>query len=379
MRRRSVSSMRMFLTLFGMQAQQTPISLDLSAEVERQVVVDKAPGQYLGHPSTVLLEDGKTILVVYPEGHGKGRILYKKSADGGRTWSRRLLTPKSWETSLETPTIHRVVDPKTGRRRLNVWSGLFPARFSISEDDGATWGELKPAGEWGGIVVMGFVERLRSGDYLAMFHDDGRFFLSRPQATGVFTLYKTSSKDGGLTWSFPEPVYASSDLHLCEPGAIRSPDGRRLAILLRENSRKRNSHVMFSDDEGKTWSQPRALPLELTGDRHIAKYAKDGRLVVSFRDMPPEGGAWKGDWVAWVGTWQDLEQGRRGQYRVRLKDNLNSWDCGYSGVETLADGTLVLTSYGHWTEGEEPYILAIRLRLEELDARARRDARDQDR
>jgi hypothetical protein len=49
-----------------------------------------------------LLEDGKTIIAVYPKGHGKGAIQMKRSTDGGLTWSERLPTPKSWETSLET-------------------------------------------------------------------------------------------------------------------------------------------------------------------------------------------------------------------------------------------------------------------------------------
>ena len=59
--------------------------LDLAKQPDRQVIVDREKGQYLGHPSTVLLEDGKTILCVYPEGHGKGGIVYKKSEDGGLT------------------------------------------------------------------------------------------------------------------------------------------------------------------------------------------------------------------------------------------------------------------------------------------------------
>lgn len=344
-------------------------TIDLDAETARQVVVDRERGQYLGHPTTVLLEDGKTMLAVYPKGHGKGPIQMKRSVDGGRSWSERLPTPANWTTSLETPTIHRVVDPKTKKKRLIVWSGLYPARLSSSEDDGRTWTELAPAGNWGGIVVMGFVERLRNGDYLAMFHDDGRFFAANPQASGVFTLYKTFSKDGGLTWSFPEPVLMSSDLNVCEPGVVRSPDGRTLAVLLRENSRKHNSQIIFSHDEGRTWTLPRALPVALNGDRHTAKYAPDGRLLVSFRCMPAEG-EWKGDWVAWVGRWEDLAEGRDGQYLVRLKDNRDSWDCGYPGVEILPDGTFVTTTYGHWEVGEEPYILSIRLRLNELDARS---------
>ena len=128
-------------------------TLDLSGQKHRQVVVDREKGQYLGHPSTVLLEDGKTMLIVYPKGHGKGGIVYKRSSDGGKTWSGRLPTPKSWTTSREVPTIHRVVDAK-GRKRLIMWSGLYPARLAVSEDDGASWAELKPAGAWGGIGVV---------------------------------------------------------------------------------------------------------------------------------------------------------------------------------------------------------------------------------
>lgn len=340
--------------------------IDLSKETHRQIVVDREPGQYLGHVSTVLLEDGRTILAVYPKGHGKGAIVLKKSTDGGKTWSDRLLVPDNWSTSLETPTIHRTIDPKSGKKRLILWSGLYPARLAVSEDDGKTWTPLKQAGDWGGIVVMGFVERLSDGRYLAMFHDDGRFFSKDGRATGAFTLYKTYSDDGGLTWSFPEIVWSGSDIHLCEPGLIRSPDGKRLAVLLRENRRVKRSHAIFSDDMGKTWSAPRELPLELTGDRHTAKYAPDGRLVVSFRDMAPGSPTW-GDWVVWVGAFEDIEKGRPGQYRARLMDNLKGSDCAYPGVEALPDGTFVCTTYGHWTEDEPPYIVSVRFKLEEFD------------
>ena len=348
--------------------------VDLAGRTERQVVVDREAGQYLGHPTTVLLEDGRTMIAVYPKGHGRGPIVMKRSADGGLTWSARLPVPVNWATSLETPTIHRVVGPD-GKKRLIVWSGLYPARFSVSEDDGATWTPLTPAGDWGGIVVMSALAELKPfgrGRYMAMFHDDGRFFSkdARPQKPAVFTLYATFSEDGGLSWSFPRSLYAASDIDLCEPGIIRSPDGRTLAALLRENTRTRNSFVIFSKDEGKTWTAPRELPGALTGDRHTGKYAPDGRLLISFRDLTHESPT-KGDWVAWVGTFDDILKGREGQYRVRLMDNTESADCAYPGVEVLPDGTFVVTTYGHWTAGEPPYIVSVRLKLDEIDRLAR--------
>ena len=166
---------------------------------------------------------------------------------------------------------------------------------------------------------MASVERLKDGSYMALFHDDGRFLRGEGKKA-KFRVYKTISHDGGRTWGQPEVIAEHPDAHLCEPGLIRSPDGKQIAVLLRENRRKHNSFVIFSDDEGKTWTEPRELPGSLTGDRHVGKYAPDGRLFVSFRDTTHESPT-KGDWVGWVGTYDDIVAGREGQYRVRLMDN----------------------------------------------------------
>ena len=339
--------------------------IDLAAETGRQTVVDREPGQYLGHPTTVLLADGKTMIAVYPKGHGRGAIVMKRSEDGGLTWSDRLPTPENWATSRETPTIHRVAGPD-GKERLILFSGLYPIRMAHSEDDGRTWTPLEPIGDFGGIVAMASVEPLRNGDLMALFHDDGRFLHNEGKAT-KFRVYKTISHDGGLTWGPPEVIAEHPTAHLCEPGLIRSPDGRQIAVLLRENSRKMNSFLIVSGDEGKTWTEPRELPGALTGDRHVGRYVPDGRLFLSFRDTTRESPT-RGDWVGWVGTHEDIIAGREGQYRVRLMDNHKAADCAYPGVEVLPDGTIVATTYGHWAEGEEPYIVSVRLAPAELDA-----------
>jgi hypothetical protein len=365
----------LLILLPAAQAQSVPAFrlpiVDLDGLSDFHVLVDREKGQYLGHPTTLLLEDGKTILCVYPKGHGRGAIVYKRSTDGGKTWSERLPTPKNWETSLETPTLHRTVDAK-GTKRVILFSGLYPVRLAVSEDDGQSWSELKPVGDWGGIVAMASVIPLKTGPghYLAFFHDDGRYFKKGGKATGLFTLYQSLSTDGGLTWATPQAIQQSSQVHLCEPGAIRSPDGKQIALLLRENRRVKNSHVIFSNDEGKTWSEPRELPGSLTGDRHTGQYDKDGRLFLSFRDVAPRGktSPTQGDWVGWVGTYDDIVHNRDGQYRVRLKKNYQGRDCGYPGVERLPDGTFVVTTYGHWTPKEPPYILCARFTLGQLDA-----------
>ena len=345
--------------------------VDLAAETAHVTLLDREEGQYLGHPSTVLLGDRRTMLAVYPRGHGRGEIVLKRSDDGGRTWSERLPVPANWATPQETPTIYRMRTPR-GNHRLVLFSGLYPIRTAVSEDEGATWTPLEPIGDYGGIVAMGDVIEVEAGDHLAFFHDDGRFVVENGEAD-IFRVYQVRSSDGGLTWSEPEVVASAADADLCEPGVIRSPDGRQLAMLLRENSRTFNSFITFSNDEGRSWSEPVQLSGSLTGDRHQLLYAPDGRLFISFRDMGHDSPT-RGDWVAWVGRYEDLVDASEGQYRVRILDNHHEWDSTYPALELLPDGTIVATTYGHWTPGEPPYVVTVHLRMEELDRRLKQAA-----
>ena len=99
----------------------------------------------------------------------------------------------------------------------------------------------------------------------------------------------------------------------------------------------------------------------------------DGRLLIQFRDNTPrnrpgnEMSATEGDWVGWVGSWNDLKNGHEGQFRIRFKDNTNGWDSTYPAAELLPDGTLICTTYGHWDKGERPYILSFRFKTDLLD------------
>ena len=76
-----------------------------AAHTTAYTVVDREAGQYLGHPTTLLLEDNKTMLIVYPKGHGRGGIVYKRSLDAGLTWHP--LWDLEWLASAGD--IHRMV------------------------------------------------------------------------------------------------------------------------------------------------------------------------------------------------------------------------------------------------------------------------------
>ena len=360
--------------------------VDISADEDRRTVVDRERGQYLGHASTVLLDDQRTILAAYPAGHGRGRMIWKTSGDLGRSWSERLPVPAGFQLE-EVPTLH----PVDGRVLLITGvprgDGGFRTAWLDLADDGSLpadprWSE--PRTHHAGRSVYGWVAgsslvRLRDGGqpvakWLMLFHD------------GWGHNWKTTLgfEGGAETWSEPRrylPLHTAARAkgrvgpYLCEPGAIRSPDGRIIAVLYRAENRLSESMISFSASEGERFSDPLETPASLTGDRHMCRYDPvSGRVVVTFRDRSLVRHTLdSGDWVAWVGTFEDLVRGRPGQYRVRLMDNKESWDCGYAGIEVCDrpghrdHGTFVLTSYGHWDAGEEPYIVSVRFKLAELD------------
>ena len=78
-----------------------------------------------------------------------------------------------------------------------------------------------------------------------------------------------------------------------------------------------------------------------------------------------------GDWVGWIGEYADIAAGREGQYRLRIMDNTHGGDCAYPAIEVLPDGTIFTATYGHWTQGEEPYIAGVHFTLDQIDAIAR--------
>ena len=361
------------------------ISYDTRTDLQN--IVDKQEGVYLGHPSTAMLKDGKTIFMVYPKSHGFGQIVLKKSEDGGKTWSKRLAVPESFSTNLECPTIFRMEDA-TGKSRLMIFSGRYPFRMSVSEDNGKSFSELKSIGNFGGYFISSMIS-LGNGRYMAFFHDEGAFIRGGKDVKMIVyraghgddvrtRLFSYKSEDGGLTWSEPTMICRHQTAKLCEPCAFKSPDNKEIAVLLRDNSRLYNSFVIVSRDGGKTWSAPREVCDSLTGDRHVATYLDDGRLLVSLRDKKRHSDL-ENNWVAWVGSYEQAVSGNPGDCRILLKRHHFydtepvPWDCAYPCVEKLDDGTVFLATYGRWEKDQEHYILSIHLTKHELEKIPRKE------
>ncbi|MBL6538576.1 DUF4091 domain-containing protein [Streptococcus suis] len=342
--------------------------------------LEKKPGtnrQYLGQPDMVLLNDNQTLIAAYPVGHGHGPIVMQISKDNGLTWTEKTDIPESWASSLETPTLYKLNFADGSEKVILItampsWqnnpTGGF--RTSISEDGGRIWSEYqlfhptRNGRQHYTIVAMSSLIQLRDeqGNYkdewMGIFHDY------------QFVNYKSIlsfDEDGNQVWSLPEPILAAhrdieQAAQMCEIGMFRVPNSQRIIGLVRAQSHHHSSLLIYSDDEGKTWSRPMELQGALQGERHkILVDPISGKLVVTFREIildynrngQIENNDWMaGDWIAWIGSVDDLLQQNEGQYRIRLAEdfttNAKSGDTGYTGATVSPDGTFNLISYGHF-------------------------------
>ena len=338
--------------------------------------------QYLGQPDMIRTRTGR-LITAYPNGHGKGPIIMKISDDNGETWTTHTNTPASWEGSQETPTLY-VLNMSNGKERLIMitacpgWGtdsagNQYGWNTSYSDDNGETWTEYK---HWysqledgtnnASVVAMASLIQLKdeNGNYIDEWM--GVYHFQSP-----FKNYKTIlsfDENGNEQWTEPEWYLAEhssieSLYQMCEIGMFRSPDGKRIIGLARTQSHNNFATLIYSDDEGKTWSEPMNLPGSLAGERHKAVYDPiSGRLVITFREIRYDlngnnqfdgSGDWTcDDWGVWVGTYEDLINQEPGDYRIRIAEDwaqsAKSGDTGYAGLVVLEDGTLIMDSYGHW-------------------------------
>jgi hypothetical protein len=365
--------------------------IDLSDDTPRQTIIapgTPAPDAYHAHPTTAMLADNKTMFCVWNIGHGGHAGPMARSDDAGLTWTRRDdALPPNYVNFRNCPSIYRLSDPQ-GKERLWVFAARtatgkevirdIPDRMQgympriVSEDDGRTWRELPPIGgriakedPFRCIMTFSSIVRLTDGSHLGMFHRG-----SGIGEDGTLQVLQSITRDCGLTWSQPEIACDGTTFdgkHPCEPYVFRSPDGAELCCLMRENRRSGTSLVMFSRDEGKTWSQAVDAPWGLTGDRHHGIRLPDGRLVIVFRNASPS--AKDKGFIAWIGTYDDIKQGKPGQYRVSLLKTFK--DGFYPGLHLLPDGTIVATTYANYRKEDIGCsIVSVRFKMDEVDALA---------
>ena len=390
-------------------------------EGKDNAVVNGESLNYIAHPDSVLLDNGE-IVTAYVIGHGRGQTVMQVSTDKGLSWSDRIEgLPDSFKHTEETPTLYKL-DFTNGDQKLILiqgrpgWGGKgegFDVSLSVSKGadgkcDGKVWeahknyfgpnaepGYVEKAGVFEPIVAMASLTRLKDENgnfidkWMGLFHN---------YEFEIMKTYLTFDSQGNMQWTRPERAidkayrHKEKTLNFCEPEVIRSPEGDELAMIVRTNAKISNSQIMFSKDEGKTWSEPEALSRELTGERHKAEYDPlTGKLLITFRAINWKLGqehrkfAWfSRGWVTWIGDYSDLHKGEAAKGDVVVKmahtyldkqtapETSANADTGYAGFTIDEDGMVVMSSYGRFSPdndirlGGNTYIITKRFTVTDL-------------
>lgn len=194
-----------------------------------------------------------------------------------------------------------------------------------SLDAGRSWSSPAPidvAPYSGGYGLRGGLV-LPSGDIVLPLSDV-------PHYARVFLV---RSRDGGATWSPPEPVAAVDGYAFEEPAPYLAADGSIL-LVLRENATRR-LHSVRSTDGGRSWSAP--VPNGLTGYPADLVGLGEGRVaaVTGWRDAPGEIRLHlsETDGRAWT------------REPAFVAGNLGTRDCGYPTAVALGNGDLLVVYY----------------------------------
>lgn len=266
------------------QAQSALISRDEGKTWEKHAIFAE-PGKYAIRPERALLRTSKgAIILAFMNDLAKTNWKWRteisdspgaqlptctvRSLDGGKTWQDVQELHKEW-----TGAIRNMIQTKSGRVIFTSMMLLHtPGRHSVvtysSEDDGKTWKrsniiDLGGIGHHGGVTEA-TVEQLRDGRVWMLLRTNWKVF------------WEAFSDTGGVYWRTigPSSIDASS-----APGQLaRLASGRLVLVWNRYFPEGKNEFplsggdsqwseipvsnhrlelsIMFSDDDGKTWTKP---------------------------------------------------------------------------------------------------------------------------
>jgi len=208
-------------------------------------------------PAIAADSSGNLYVVWFDDTPGNYEIYYKKSTDGGATWStgQRLTFTSGWS---ESPDI--AVDP-SGNLHLVWWDDVLGNNeiyYKKSTDGGATWTPNKrltwtPEGSGAPAIAV---------DSSAHLHV---VWVDSP--TGNYEIYYKKSTDGGATWSTNKRLTWTSGNSTSPAMAIDT--SAHLHVVWQSNPAL-NDEIYYrkSTDGGATWTPKKRLTWNSTHSDH---------------------------------------------------------------------------------------------------------------
>jgi sialidase-1 len=182
-----------------------------------------------------------------------------------------------------------------GRRQSGADSGDIDLLWRRSFDNGKTWSPVKVLADLGADTIGNpapVVEQATGAILLLLTRNPGAVTQKQimdSSAAGTRTVWITRSTDDGASWTPPEDITASVKRpdwtwYATGPGnGIELRTGRLVIPCdhILAGSQARHSHVIYSDDRGKTW-RIGGIAGEKTNESAVAEL-RDGSLLLNMR------------------------------------------------------------------------------------------------
>lgn len=228
-------------------------------------------GYYRSLYPTILADDSATYIFSYSSKEGKQYMLFRKSIDGGLTWSEITEIKQIGVVTL-------FIEPIKINNRLHVfWFNSYDeipvVEGAYSDDDGKSWKTFYLEDTRGlDISLLKVANDSKGNIYLAM---SGKF--DEKEKSKVYIL---CSNDNGNTWSKLTNLrhYPLDNTTAINPDILATDNGEVVVVWVDYRNIRSNIYMQYSKDGGKTW-QANDIPLEEPGRFNTAIYPFRKSLV----------------------------------------------------------------------------------------------------
>lgn len=260
----------------------------------RIICADAGAGGYEAFPDVVRLQNGDLLCVFYA-GYGhvshpnedlpKGaRVCSVRSTDGGKTWGpAQIVADTPWDD--RDPSVCQLADGTVIVNWFTYYAGGPSARpgnphpykeiwLSRSTDNGHTWSEpeLIESTANDNWACSTPIRQMPDGTLILPVYRE----LPNPLRNWSAMIF---SEDNGKTWSEPHMVDPDNDDN-DEPDIVRLPNGDLLCIM-RTNVTGHTMWKSISHDGGKTWSK--SEPIGFFGNCPYLLLTSDNILLLAHR------------------------------------------------------------------------------------------------
>jgi len=283
----------------------------------------------------IATDSGGNIHVVWHDNTpGNWEIYYKRSTDGGSTWTTQRLTWNGGKS--EYPAIATDLD---GNVHV-VWNDNTPGGdmeiyYKRSSDGGSTWTIQRLTWNSENSYVPAIAID-PSGNIHVVWHDN---------TPGNYEIYYKRSTDGGSTWQPTKRLTWNSGHSSIT--AIAIGPGRNIHVVWEDES-SGNSEIYYkrSTDGGSTWQPTKRLTWN-SGDSHYSAIATDpsGNIHLVWQDKTP------GNYEIYYK--RSTDGGSTWQPTKRL--TWNSGGSWYPAIATDSSGNIHVVWCDHTTSDSEIY------------------------